>query len=144
MFGREERDEFDAGRFVQHVDRLPSFAVASGVIRDQTDSHARKLFEVISLEHVDAGQHFRRAAGSFVTKGKLSQALRRPRRNSSQTARARSTATVSVTEPATIEATRPRNGPTSPLPSGCTRLLRNTTNISLAGSIQIDVPVKPV
>jgi hypothetical protein len=30
------------------------------------------------------------------------------------------------------------------LPSGCTRFDRNTTNISVAGSIQIEVPVKPV
>ncbi len=51
---------------------------------------------------------------------------------------------VSIIEPATIEATRPRNGPTSPLPSGCTRLLRKMTKESLAGSIQIEVPVNPV
>src|SRR6266536_1566764 len=50
----------------------------------------------------------------------------------------------SVTAPAAIDATRPRNEATSPLPSGCTRLLRKTTNISVAGSIQIEVPVKPV
>src|ERR1051325_3376963 len=51
---------------------------------------------------------------------------------------------VSVIELATIAATRPRKGPTSPLPSGCTRLLRKITKELLAGSIQIDVPVNPV
>ena len=56
VFGREERDEFHARRFVQHVDRLSSFAIATGVIRNQTDAHACKWFEVVSLEHVDAGQ----------------------------------------------------------------------------------------
>src|SRR5207244_5303457 len=51
---------------------------------------------------------------------------------------------VSVIALATIEATRPRKDATSPLPSGCTRLLRKIRKLSLAGSIQIDVPVKPV
>src|SRR5882672_865605 len=51
---------------------------------------------------------------------------------------------TSVIAPAAIDATRPRNEETSPLPSGCTRLLRKTTNILLAGSIQIEVQVKPV
>ena len=41
-------------------------------------------------------------------------------------------------------ATRARSGVTSPRPSGCTRFERNTTNTRDAGSIQSDVPVKPV
>ena len=45
---------------------------------------------------------------------------------------------------AAIVATRARSGVTSPLPSGWTRLDRNTTNIRVTGSIQSDVPVKPV
>ena len=47
------------------------------------------------------------------------------------------------TEAATV-ATRARSGVTSPLPSGCTRFDRNTTNILVAGSIHSDVPVNPV
>src|SRR5215470_8221869 len=43
-----------------------------------------------------------------------------------------------------MDATRPRSGPTSPLPFGCTRLLKKIKNIWLEGSIQIDVPVNPV
>ena len=49
-----------------------------------------------------------------------------------------------VTAVAATVATRARSGVTSPLPSGWTRFDRNTTNISVAGSIQSDVPVKPV
>jgi len=45
---------------------------------------------------------------------------------------------------ATTVATRARSGVTSPLPSGCTRLDRNTTKVCVSGSIQSDVPVKPV
>jgi hypothetical protein len=51
--------------------------------------------------------------------------------------------TVSIAD-AAIVATRARSGVTSPLPSGWTRLDRNTTNIRVNGSIQSDVPVKPV
>jgi hypothetical protein len=51
--------------------------------------------------------------------------------------------TLDTADAATV-ATRARSGVTSPLPSGCTRLDRKTTNISVVGSIQIDVPVKPV
>ena len=51
---------------------------------------------------------------------------------------------TSVTTEAAIVATRARSGVTSPLPSGCTRFDRNTTNIRVAGSIHSDVPVKPV
>ena len=46
-------------------------------------------------------------------------------------------------EAATV-ATRARSGVTSPLPSGCTRFERNTTNMSVVGSTHSDVPVKPV
>ena len=45
---------------------------------------------------------------------------------------------------ATTVATRARSGVTSPLPSGCTRFDRNTTNVFVTGSIQMEVPVKPV
>ena len=45
---------------------------------------------------------------------------------------------------ATIVATRARSGVTSPVPSGCRRFERNTTNTRVAGSIHIEVPVKPV
>ena len=41
-------------------------------------------------------------------------------------------------------ATRARSGVTSPLPSGCTRFERKTTQVFVSGSIQSDVPVKPV
>ena len=41
-------------------------------------------------------------------------------------------------------ATRPRKAVTSPPPSGCRRLDRNTTTVRVDGSIQIEVPVKPV
>ena len=51
---------------------------------------------------------------------------------------------TSVTADATIVARRARNGVTSPDPSGCTRLARDTMYIRVAGSIQSDVPVKPV
>src|SRR6185436_12227399 len=49
-----------------------------------------------------------------------------------------------VNADAAIVATRARKGVTSPLPSGCTRFDKKTTNIFVAGSIQIDVPVNPV
>ena len=48
-----------------------------------------------------------------------------------------------MAEAATV-ATRARSGVTSPLPSGCTRFERNTTNSRVTGSIQSEVPVKPV
>ena len=48
-----------------------------------------------------------------------------------------------IADAATV-ATRARSGVTSPLPSGCTRFDRKTTNSFVAGSIQSDVPVKPV
>ena len=48
-----------------------------------------------------------------------------------------------IAEAATV-AMRARSGVTSPLPSGWTRFERNTTYNSVSGSIQIDVPVKPV
>ncbi len=51
---------------------------------------------------------------------------------------------ASVRAAAAIVATLARSGVTSPLPSGCTRFDRNTTNSRVAGSIQIDVPVNPV
>src|SRR5206468_4283656 len=46
--------------------------------------------------------------------------------------------------PPAIVVTCPRNLVTLPLPSGWTRLLRKMTADSLPGSIQMDVPVKPV
>src|ERR1051326_6260669 len=55
---------------MEHVDRLPPFSIAAGLIRDQSETHAREWFEVVALEHVDAGQHFRRA-GAFITRSKL-------------------------------------------------------------------------
>ena len=45
---------------------------------------------------------------------------------------------------AAIVATRARSGVTSPLPSGCSRLDKKTTNILVSGSIHSDVPVNPV
>jgi hypothetical protein len=51
---------------------------------------------------------------------------------------------ASVIADATTVATRARSGVTSPFPSGCTRLDRKTTNVLVTGSIQMDVPVKPV
>ena len=50
----------------------------------------------------------------------------------------------SIAAAATIVETRARSRMTSPLPSGWTRLERKTTKLSEAGSIQSDVPVKPV
>jgi hypothetical protein len=41
-------------------------------------------------------------------------------------------------------ATFARSGPTSPLPSGCTRFDMKTTNVCETGSIQTLVPVNPV
>ena len=49
-----------------------------------------------------------------------------------------------VSDDCTIVATRARSAATSPLPSGWRRLDRNTMYTCVAGSIQIDVPVKPV
>ena len=49
-----------------------------------------------------------------------------------------------MTAAAATVATRARSGVTSPFPSGWTRFDRKMTNISVAGSIQMDVPVKPV
>ena len=51
---------------------------------------------------------------------------------------------TSTSDDAATVATRARSGVTSPLPSGCTRFERNTTNTRVAGSIQSDVPVNPV
>src|ERR1019366_2751214 len=51
---------------------------------------------------------------------------------------------MSVSDAATIDAILARSGVTSPAPSGCTRLDRKITKTLVAGSIQIDVPVKPV
>ena len=48
-----------------------------------------------------------------------------------------------IADAATV-ATRARSGVTSPLPSGWTRFDRNTTNAFVTGSIQREVPVKPV
>ena len=45
---------------------------------------------------------------------------------------------------ATTVATSPRSAVTLPPPAGWTRLDRKTTKVSDAGSIQSDVPVKPV
>ena len=45
---------------------------------------------------------------------------------------------------AAIVATRARSGVTSPLPSGCRRLERKMTYAFEEGSIQSEVPVKPV
>src|SRR5436190_8658401 len=51
---------------------------------------------------------------------------------------------VSSIADATTVATFARSGVTSPLPSGWTRFERKTTKVCDVGSIQIDVPVKPV
>jgi hypothetical protein len=75
VFGRKERDQFHALRFVEYVDRLSSFTIASGVIRDQADSHSGKLLEVVALEHVDSCQHLCRAAKTFIARGELLQAF---------------------------------------------------------------------
>ena len=45
---------------------------------------------------------------------------------------------------AAMVAMRARSGVTSPRPSGCTRFDMKTTNARVSGSIQSEVPVKPV
>jgi len=40
VFGCEQRDEFDARRLIKHVDRLASFAIAPGVVRDEAQALA--------------------------------------------------------------------------------------------------------
>ena len=47
-------------------------------------------------------------------------------------------------DPATTEATFLRREPTSPEPSGWSRLANRITKVSVAGSIHREVPVKPV
>ena len=52
--------------------------------------------------------------------------------------------TASGMAEATTLATRARSGVASPLPAGCTRLVRMITNVRVSGSIHSDVPVNPV
>src|SRR6185295_9020310 len=67
----EKRDEFYTRRFAQHVDRLAPFAIATGVIGHESEPQALELFEMIAFEHVNAGQHSRRAARALTAKSKL-------------------------------------------------------------------------
>ena len=95
--------------------------------------------ELLRAQHVDAG-HDRRARRRGAGDGPQapkSRPVDQPR------VAQRLSARRSIAD-AAIVATRARSGVTSPLPSGCTRFDRKTTNILVAGSIQSDVPVKPV
>src|ERR1041385_6838326 len=55
---------------MKHVNRLASFTIASGVIGDESETQSRERLEVVALEHVDAGQHLRRAV-TFIPKREL-------------------------------------------------------------------------
>src|SRR5262245_18750787 len=140
MLGRKQRDERYTRRRFQQIDRTAASAIESCLIGNQADAPASKRREAVALENVDAVRGGRGwgAGGCWGTVAPLG---------------------VSgefglgeyggeIIEPATIEATRPRSELTSAgcfgSIRGCTRLLRNTTNVSLAGSIQIEVPVNPV
>src|ERR1043166_5052589 len=70
VLGREQRDEFDARRVVQHVDRLPSFTITTSVVGDQSETQTREWLKVVALEYVDARQYFRRAV-NFIAKREL-------------------------------------------------------------------------
>ena len=56
MLRREERDEFHVRSIVQNVNRLSACAVAPSVIRDKPYAHPCKLFEIVSLKHINSRQ----------------------------------------------------------------------------------------
>src|SRR5882762_4823539 len=58
MFRRKERNELNSGSLAENVDSLTTFAIASGVVSNETHFHAGKLFETVTLEDVDAGEYF--------------------------------------------------------------------------------------
>ena len=110
----------------------------AGVVRDQADALAVERRESLRAQHVEAG-HDRRsrgAGGGSVPDGAEIAPGPHGRRGVGRLA--------PVSAEAATVATRARSGVTSPLPSGWTRFDRNTTNIPVSGSIQSDVPVKPV
>src|SRR6185369_738541 len=75
VFGRKERDELYCGRSEEHVDRLPPFAIATCVIRHESDSHAREWLEVVALEDVDTSQYPGRISETVVARSKLLETL---------------------------------------------------------------------
>ena len=52
----EQRDERDAWRAREHVDRARAVARPSGLVREQADALAAQPREPLGGEHVDAGQ----------------------------------------------------------------------------------------
>jgi hypothetical protein len=54
---RKQRDELNARRFEQNINRRASRAIPTGVVRDQTDSHSGKLLEAVALQNIDAREY---------------------------------------------------------------------------------------
>ena len=136
MLGAEERGETDLLGFEQEIDGRRAVAGASGVVGDQPDPLAAERRESIGAKRVEPGNDWRSSAWRPVSGAP-------PKSRPVSVAVWRLAGTVSIAD-AAIVATRARSGVTSPLPSGWTRLDRKTTNIRVNGSIQSDVPVKPV
>ena len=136
MLRAEERDELDILRAEEHVNGRRAVASDAGVIRDEPDVLAAKRGETVGAQHVDSRQHRRRAHGAgSVPEGPKSRPV---------ITAVEALGDRLVTAVAATVATRARSGVTSPFPSGCTRFDRKMTNMPVDGSIQIDVPVKPV
>src|SRR6266480_1138757 len=57
MLRSEERHQLHAGSFTKNIDCLAAFAITTGVVGNQPKPHTGKLFETVSLEHVDPCQH---------------------------------------------------------------------------------------
>ena len=120
----------------QQIDGRRAVAGAAGVVGDQPDALAAQRREPLGAQRVEPGNAPAGAAWP------LPAARRRNRGRSTSRVR-RFAGSASIADAAMV-AIRARSGVTSPLPSGWTRFDRNTTNIRVAGSIQSDVPVKPV
>src|SRR6266550_6850849 len=57
MLRSEERHQLHPGSFTKNIDCLAAFAITTGVVGNQPKPHTGKLFETVSLEHVDSCQH---------------------------------------------------------------------------------------
>ena len=136
MFRAEQRDQRDVLRAVQQIDGRGAVARAPGVIGDQSDPLAHERRKPLGPQHVEPVRR-RRQRGRRSGRGRRSEVAPGIRERSRRCGQGSSAVAATV-------ATRARSGVTSPLPSGCTRFDRNTTNRPVAGSIQRDVPVKPV
>ena len=115
VLGTEERDQLHIGSGMEKIDRRLPVTRSAGVIGHEADAFAAKLLEAVADENVDAGQD--RAVGppkpadTTVSGLEMLGVPRHP---------------ADIAAAATV-ATLPRNGVTSPVPSGWRRLERKIT-----------------